>query len=851
MAVRKDSIQIKIDLEAQQGVKTYQKLTDQSKKLTSEIIKLKKAGKENTNEYKKLQGQLDKVNGEFTELGGKGATMGQMINRAKQLNRELLRTAEGSKRAFAIEKELLAINSRLATARKRTRGVAEGMDDIRRKSEPLPGIFSRIPKALALTGIIAGLALVARKLIEVGREAITFFNTQAKAEAALKTALDGNIEALERYKKRASEIQKVTLFGDEELIRQQAFLANLGLTEDQINKTLDAAVDLSAGLGISLDSAVKNLSKTYGGLTGELGESIPQLKNLTKEQLKTGKAVDFVAKQFEGQAEAAAKAGTGGLTQLENKVGDVKESIGLLITQGLERMLPTLNNVVDFTQKLVDTIISGEEATGKWAREINLLVKIFKFLGNTIGEIPLLFAGMVAAAQTAGDNVRNFFTRLSIDSQIAAKEIKKFFSFGGEVKRGLQKEIDSLKELQSNAIIAGKSIGDAFSDAYNLALARRINSRATLDFSDVGTVPIPGASSSSTPSSSSGSKGSSSSASKPRNTNPLQAITSVLPGELQSQPDYEVQQELLKSQFLRALTTEQEYEEERHRLQQLAFEQRLELIKEKNGEESLEYLQAQNQKLEHQKEHERQRLELTQRTEEARKMALQTGLNHFEGFVDSTIKLLKEEEKERGKSSVALKAFSAGKVIIDGVQEVQAIWKTANENPLNALFPGAGNAIAILKTAVAAARTRQALGKISGAGFYFGGYTGNQPIGIDTQGRGVTGVVHQNEWVAPEWQVNHPDYGPLINYLEQGRQRGFVEGGFTSANTTPSLQASSALGASTPIGSNQVLNGIKNEIVASNQILAKTIQRKQFFIYSGQLVEALDEESTLTQESTF
>ena len=57
---------------------------------------------------------------------------------------------------------------------------------------------------------------------------------------------------------------------------------------------------------MTLESAVKNLAKTFGGLTGELGESIPKLKELTTEQLKSGEAVKFVLENYKGYAETAA-----------------------------------------------------------------------------------------------------------------------------------------------------------------------------------------------------------------------------------------------------------------------------------------------------------------------------------------------------------------------------------------------------------------------------------------------------------------------------------------------------------------------------------------------------------------
>ena len=60
------------------------------------------------------------------------------------------------------------------------------------------------------------------------------------------------------------------------------------LTEEQIRDTLKAATQLAdAGIG-TLESNTRNLAKTLNGTAGELGELIPGMRNLTKEQLMHG-----------------------------------------------------------------------------------------------------------------------------------------------------------------------------------------------------------------------------------------------------------------------------------------------------------------------------------------------------------------------------------------------------------------------------------------------------------------------------------------------------------------------------------------------------------------------------------
>lgn len=74
-------------------------------------------------------------------------------------------------------------------------------------------------------------------------------------------------------------------------------------------------------------------------------------------------------------------------------------------------------------------------------------------------------------------------------------------------------------------------------------------------------------------------------------------------------------------------------------------------------------------------------------------------------------------------------------------------------------------------------------------GFYFGGDTGsNAALGFDQYGP-VTGVVHQNEWVAPQVMTQSPRYAPVLNYLENERKKilgnKFADGGAASPGALP------------------------------------------------------------------
>ena len=203
-----------------------------------------------------------------------------------------------------------------------TKGAKQSKDEL----SGLTGAINKVGKA---AGIASAAYFGAKGLISAFSSVIEASARQEQAEKALEVALGRTSKSL---LDQASALQQVTTAGDEAIIEQQAFLASLKFTEDQIKTIIPVALDLSAATGISLESAVRNTSKTFSGLAGELGELVPQLRELTQEEMKAGKAVEVLGELFEGQASKQAETLAGSLVQMSNAVGDAGEAIGSLLS---------------------------------------------------------------------------------------------------------------------------------------------------------------------------------------------------------------------------------------------------------------------------------------------------------------------------------------------------------------------------------------------------------------------------------------------------------------------------------------------------------------------------------------
>lgn len=191
--------------------------------------------------------------------------------------------------------------------------------------KPLKSTGDRLKSSFAAIGAILGTALAGKKFIEAA--AIQDAAVQ-RLNASLRNTGSFSEETSKSLQNFASSLQSVTTFGDEVVLDQLAFAQAMGASVDQSKEIVKVAADMSAALGMDFNSAVRNISRTLGGFKGEIGEVVPELSNLTKEQLQAGGAIDVLASKFQGFATAETKTFTGAMTQLQNTLGDAAEKIG-------------------------------------------------------------------------------------------------------------------------------------------------------------------------------------------------------------------------------------------------------------------------------------------------------------------------------------------------------------------------------------------------------------------------------------------------------------------------------------------------------------------------------------------
>lgn len=194
--------------------------------------------------------------------------------------------------------------------------------------------------AIAFAGTTAAAAAVYAGIHKL----TSIYAEQEKSEIKLIAAsrnnpfIDGT--AVKGLMEAASAFQDISTYGDEALIPLMSMGVNMGLTKDQIEGVTGAAINLASATDMSLDAAFRNLYKTLGGTAGELGETIPAMKELTVEALKNGDAIELISKQYGGMAEAVRSSTSGVRDAFKNMIGDQAEKIGAAFAP-LERIILT------------------------------------------------------------------------------------------------------------------------------------------------------------------------------------------------------------------------------------------------------------------------------------------------------------------------------------------------------------------------------------------------------------------------------------------------------------------------------------------------------------------------------
>jgi len=239
--------------------------------------------------------------------------------------------SKGDKRLAEAFKGISSSQQKLTNAQKRSN--KQGALTVK-NNRLLTNSFATLRSKILLVSFAAGLFSAS-----IGR-LIKMAGEQELAEKKLSAALGRTSPAL---LKQASALQQVTGFGDEAILSAQSLLAAFIKDEEQLKLATTATLDLAAAKGMDLNAAADLVGKSIGSSTNALSRYGIVVEGSAGSTLRLESAVKNISRLFGGQAVAQTKTINGQIKIFENNAGDLAEKIGKDLAGSFMPLLQNFN----------------------------------------------------------------------------------------------------------------------------------------------------------------------------------------------------------------------------------------------------------------------------------------------------------------------------------------------------------------------------------------------------------------------------------------------------------------------------------------------------------------------------
>lgn len=232
--------------------------TDQTKKkieeLKASMSKLEKGGKIDTDEYKKLQAEVDESSNHLKELK----------EQAKAVDEEFGKPISPEK-YNALQREIAETKQHLKELEKTSGSASAAMEKISKSAEKFGKKTEQIGKKMM--PVTAGVTAI-------GTASVVTANNFEDAMSQAAGALDKPMEQMGELRDLAIQMGQETIFSATEAGNAITELAKGGLSEGQIQAgALQTAMDLAAASGMSLGDAANVVVQTMGAFGIEANNS--------------------------------------------------------------------------------------------------------------------------------------------------------------------------------------------------------------------------------------------------------------------------------------------------------------------------------------------------------------------------------------------------------------------------------------------------------------------------------------------------------------------------------------------------------------------------------------------------
>ena len=296
---------------------------------------------------------------------------------------------------------------------------------------------------------------------ELVTESIAAASANEEAVTRLNTALAGSgqysAEASQDFQEFAEALQKTTTYSENQIMQSGALIESLThLDEAGLKQATHGAVELSAALGIDLNTASMMVAKAINGNVTQFqryGIEVEAGANKTENLANLMQALA----SFTGVAEQQAQTYAGAMKQLSMAHEDDQKNLGQLVTQNVA-VIDVIHAVTGIMYENADGIKANAQQWRVW-----------------IAEGVVMAAKSLTVFASVLDSVMRFATA---DFEIIMVPVKlliaEFVALQQVIHGNVAAAFDSFKQ---NAVSAFKDVGKSFTDdtklgALTIELAR-------------------------------------------------------------------------------------------------------------------------------------------------------------------------------------------------------------------------------------------------------------------------------------------------------------------------------------------------------------------------------------------
>lgn len=310
---------------------------------------------------------------------------------------------------------------------------------------------------IATGGLITGGIIgIATAILGLGRASTQAADEQAKADAQISAAIKSTAgvagRSLEQLKQQADDLQKVTLFGDDQTQGAQALLLTFTNIRGEIfDRTIPVIQDLSTAFNQDLKTSSiqvgKALNDPIKGVTalGKAGVQFTEYqKKLIKSLVETGDlagAQALILKELEtqigGSARAAAEAGLGPFQLLKLQFGEILETIGGGLVSAINETVNLFGDLDDassgatksndiLSESFVELTSQIEDSTVATETNFNILRdgrSTQEQRKQAIGELVKLYPSLLTQQQLEAANIEQLNGLQALSTQVLRAQI--------------------------------------------------------------------------------------------------------------------------------------------------------------------------------------------------------------------------------------------------------------------------------------------------------------------------------------------------------------------------------------------------------------------------------------------